>query len=751
MTIDNDKIRELLTELIDLDLVERNERLDEIKEESFDLYEELQSLLPFTDDDRDEIDKDPLIGELVGHFTIKQKIGSGGMGRVYLARQEKPDRDVAFKILRRGLLSRSASKRFEIECSLLGRLHHGGIAQIYEAGMYTIDGYRIPWIAMEYIDEATPLISFAQNKKLDTNEKLELFMSVCKAVAEAHRRGIIHRDLKPENILVDSQGTPKIIDFGVAKAIDPMGMSTALITQSKDLVGTMQYMSPEQAGGEDVGVTTDVYSLGVILYELLSGERPYDLQSTTITKAIETLKHYEPKPLRVIYKKLPRDIETIVEHSMAHEPLKRYRSVNELCDDIQNVLDGEPISKRKESTFARFLRRKRRTAAAIVIAMPILAIATTTSVYFALTAQHELKQKEQLVEFAKEALATRKEIIVTQPKYWKTHFELSMQRANKIGKSDLPLLIEMYDMISAVVDSEEAETSTRIKTAELIGLDTERGALLAIEHSSSKGGIDSGSEIEKIENLRKQFSNPSDKFIACAFLAQGKLEIRSEKKSVRDIGRKHIQEARKINREKLGYDFCIEFSAQKTVAWADIFREGTEDSIEHVFEIITPEFLEQTINTFGESHPNTLSTINFIGLAHEELGDFESAITVLRPAARVAAESYGVGHNLTWRYLNNLAMALVLKANCKHTSISDSIIIKQQAAALWYECIRQSIMHQDDGTVNWYGNTFRDMLPEMAPSKEELENWAVSIQYNGKTEYKDSPKFDFRSALVDTH
>ena len=751
MTIDPNKIRELLAEIIDTDLLEREERLKEIRNESQELYDEILSLLPFTNGDRDDVEKDSFVGEVVGHFTIKERIGSGGMGRVYLATQNKPNRNVAFKILRRGLFSRSASKHFEIECLLLGRLHHGGIAHIYEAGTHDLHGELVPWIAMEFIEDASPLTLYANDKHLGINEKLALYKQVCEAVAEAHSRGIIHRDLKPANILVDTHGSPKIIDFGVAKAIDPIGMPTALITQSNDLVGTMQYMSPEQASGGDIDVTSDVYSLGVILYEMLSGERPYNLHSTTIPGAIETISKAEPSPIRLTNKSIHRDLDTVIAKAMAHDPKKRYRSANELCDDIQRVLSDEPISARKESAVTKFLRRKRRTAAAIVIALPILAIATGASFYFALQAQYELNQKTKLIEFAKEALATRKEIIVTQPEYWKTHFDLSMKRADNVGKNDLPLLIEMYDMISAVVDSEEAETSTRIKTAELIGLDTERGALLAIEHSSSKGEIDSGSEIEKIENLRKQFSNPSDKFIACSFLAQGKLEIRSEKKSVRDVGRKHIQEARKINREKLGYDFRIEFNVQRTIAWADIFREGTEESIKHVFEIITPEFLEQTINTFGESHPNTLSTINLIGLAHEELGDFESAVTVLRPAARVAAESYGVGHNLTWRYLNNLAMALVLKANCKHTSISDSIIIKQQAAALWYECIRQSIMHQDDGTVNWYGDTFRDMLPEMAPSKEELENWAVSIQYNGKTEYKDSPKFDFRAALVDTH
>ena len=133
MTLNHNTIRELLAQLIELPPKEKETRLEEIQNESPELFDELQSLLPFTEGDNNDIDNDPLLGEVIGHFTIKKKIGSGGMGRVYLATQEKPERDVAVKIVRRGLLSRNASKRFEIECRLLGKLHHGGIAQISSA------------------------------------------------------------------------------------------------------------------------------------------------------------------------------------------------------------------------------------------------------------------------------------------------------------------------------------------------------------------------------------------------------------------------------------------------------------------------------------------------------------------------------------------------------------------------------------------------------------------------------------------
>ena len=748
MTIDNDKIRELLTELIDCTVEERVHRLEEIRQESPELYQELESLLPYTEGDRDDIGNDPFLGTVVGHFTVQSKIGSGGMGRVYLATQENPQRQVAFKILRRGLLSRSASKRFEIECRLLGRLHHGGIAQVYEAGVYMLHGDRVPWIAMELIKDAEPLTTYAQKNNLDTNEKLTLFMQVCEAVSEAHRHGIIHRDLKPANILVDSRGNPKIIDFGVAKAIDPMGLPTALHTNSTDFVGTMQYMSPEQASGENVDVSSDVYSLGVMLYELLSGEKPYDLQSTTIPRAIETLTHVVPKPLRTVNKKVSRDLEIITAKAMAQNPRNRYRSANDLCDDIHRVLVGEPISARKEFALSRFLRRKRRTAAAIVIALPLLAISTGVSFYFSLQAQRELRQKEKLIEFAKEALATRDEIIVTNPEYWQTHYDLSLQHARQFAGDDKELLADMYGMLASVADTGNIDVSLRIKTAELLGKETEQGALLLIQQCAYEGRQEPEKRIQNIIRLFNSIPDPSNEFIANSLVALADLELHSEDQSIRDRGRSHSKEALRIAKDEMDNEIEIVYSVKRRIGWSNIFRESERHFLEEVIELIDEDLINRCEASFGRHDPKSLSLYNMLGIAYEELGDYDKAIEILRPAAKVATESYGVGHNFTWRYLNNLAISLAMKAKSDDVQEDESAILKNQAISLWNECIRQSIMHGDDGATKWYGDTFRDHLPKLAPSKEEIETWSNLIQFNGDPI---SQNFDFRSALVDTH
>ncbi|MHC4589518.1 MAG: serine/threonine-protein kinase, partial [Planctomycetota bacterium] len=188
----------------------------------------------------------PRMPERIGKFHIKRKIASGGMGTVYEAVQEHPRRSVAVKVMKSGIASRSALRRFEYESQILARLRHPGIAQVYDAGMHDDGSGGVPYFAMEYITGAKHLVDYAGSRHLPTRQRLELFVKVCDAVHHGHQKGIIHRDLKPQNILVDSTGQPKIIDFGVARATDSDLAVTTLQTSVGDLVGTVQYMSPEQ-------------------------------------------------------------------------------------------------------------------------------------------------------------------------------------------------------------------------------------------------------------------------------------------------------------------------------------------------------------------------------------------------------------------------------------------------------------------------------------------------------------------------
>jgi non-specific serine/threonine protein kinase/serine/threonine-protein kinase len=307
------------------------------------------------------------------------------MGAVYRATQQSPHRIVALKLMKPGLVSPRALRRFELESEVLGRLTHPGIAQIHEAGMH--DG--APFFAMEYVPGPT-LTEYAESNNLGTRDRLALFAKVCDAVHHAHAKGIIHRDLKPHNILVAQVGEPpkpqpKILDFGVARATDSDTQSATMRTDVGQLVGTIPYMSPEQVAADpgDIDTRSDVYALGVVLYELLAGRLPYDLQRKMIHEAARAIREDEPTRLSSINTTLRGDVETIVAKALEKERERRYQSALDFASDIRRYLTDQPISARPPSTWYQFRKFSKRnkalvTGTAAAFAALLLGLAGTT-------------------------------------------------------------------------------------------------------------------------------------------------------------------------------------------------------------------------------------------------------------------------------------------------------------------------------------------------------------------------------------
>ena len=344
----------------------------------------------------------------IGSYDIKGVIGAGAMGVVYLARQSNPERDVAIKVMKSGVVSRKAMRRFEFEAQTLGRLQHPAIAQVYEANTWDDgDGAR-PFFSMEYVTNAKELGDFVQDNQLDTRARLELFCAACEGVEYGHRRGVIHRDLKPGNILVDADGRPKIIDFGVARSTDADAVSATLATEAGQLIGTLQYMSPEQVELDPAELDTrsDVYALGVILYQLLVDRLPYDLTGTSLTKAGELIKEVQPTRLASMNASLSGDLETICLKALEKDRDQRYQSVGELSEDLRRFLADEPILARPPTSveqFRRFIRKNKAAAVAGAVVAFACVAATSISVLFAIEAG---KQRDTAHEATEEAKAS---------------------------------------------------------------------------------------------------------------------------------------------------------------------------------------------------------------------------------------------------------------------------------------------------------------------------------------------------------
>lgn len=315
---------------------------------------------------------DPLLGMDLGGVKLIRLIGEGGMGRVYEAQQEKPARTVAVKIIRAGITSEKTMKRFEREAEFLGRLQHPGIAQIFIVGTYSSDLGDVPFYVLEHVANAKPITNYVHDHGLALTDRLRLFKQVCEAVSHGHDRSIVHRDLKPGNILVDAEGNPKVIDFGVARSTDSDLALEAMKTDTGQMIGTVQYMAPEQFGPnpDDLNSRTDVYALGVVLYEVLSGVPPYSVSKRALHEASRVVCEQAPTPLRSLDKSIPRDVSAICERCLQKAPRHRYHSAGELAADLARFLAGQPVRARPSGLAAatrRLATRRNLFAAATLL------------------------------------------------------------------------------------------------------------------------------------------------------------------------------------------------------------------------------------------------------------------------------------------------------------------------------------------------------------------------------------------------
>ena len=348
------------------------------------------------------IDRAPIVespGATIGPYKLREQVGEGGMGVVFVAEQERPvRRKVALKIIKPGMDTREVVARFEAERQALAMMDHPNIAKVYDAG--STESER-PYFVMELV-KGIPATEYCDKNKLPIAKRLELFVHVCNAIQHAHQKGIIHRDIKPSNVLVtlhDGAPVPKVIDFGVAKALHQRLTERTIYTSFAQVVGTPLYMSPEQAelSGLDIDTRSDVYSLGVLLYELLAGTTPFDKErferaaydeirriiretdppkpSTKVSSLGETASFVSAQrgtDPRSLSRSITGDLDVIVMKALEKDRTRRYGTASGLADDVQRFLENQPIVARAPSIAYRFSKFARRNRVALAMSAVVL-------------------------------------------------------------------------------------------------------------------------------------------------------------------------------------------------------------------------------------------------------------------------------------------------------------------------------------------------------------------------------------------
>ena len=430
-----------------------------------DLKRKVEKLLEFYDEPGVRLesvlsaeDLAPLAGvpiERLGRFRIERVLGEGGMGIVYLARRDPSGEQVALKVLRAHFVDEHVRTRFRREAEVLARLEHKGICRFLESGEERRNEVSLSYLAMEFV-EGSSVLEHARQSAMSERQRIELIARVADALDYAHQNGVIHRDIKPNNVLVaagdDAIGQPKVLDFGVARAHGDLTTLTQTVTGA--LIGTVAYMSPEQANGSgELGPRSDVYSLGVLLYELLTDRLPYAISGQPVPVAVRIIQEEDPKPLASSTERPRGPIEVVVAKALEKRPEERYSSAAAFAVDLRRLLEGKPVAAKPPTLgrqAMRFVRRYRVLTAAALGTLLALLVGLTTTLWFAMgqaaareeSERNSLRASLRAVATAIEsrnARAAHGELERIQPERrgWEWHHLMAMSDESRILVSNL--------------------------------------------------------------------------------------------------------------------------------------------------------------------------------------------------------------------------------------------------------------------------------------------------------------------------
>jgi tetratricopeptide (TPR) repeat protein len=582
---------------------------------------------------------------VIGRYRIVRLLGEGGMGTVYEAEQEEPRRIVALKVIRPGLATPERLRRFKHESQALGRLQHPGIAQIYESSTADTGFGPQPYFAMELI-RGPSLAGYSEAHLLNTRQRLELMVKICEAVHHAHRRGLIHRDLKPGNIVVDETGQPKILDFGVARLAERDAQAT-LQTELGELVGTLAYMSPEQVLGDPLEVDTrsDVYSLGVILYELLSGRLPYDVSRRQLHQAAQTIREQDPASLSSIRNVYRGDIETIVGKALEKDRERRYASAADLAGDIQHYLNDEPIAARPPTAgyqLQKFARRHRAlvggVAAVFVVLVAGVAVSTSEAIRANRAGQAALTERDRAAAAERDAKQERDRALQAE--------RTATNERNRAVAAEAGALEERNHALA-----EKRRADDESATAKAINNFLQQD-LLAQASAHRQGRRDSNPDPDlKVRTaLDRAAAGIEGKF------GKQPLVEASIRQTIgvtyRDLGlypeaQHQLEAALNLRRRLLNEAHPDTLASTNALAVLNDYQGKHAEA-----ESMLNRVLEARRRVLGEAHPSTLESTDGLAQVYEEEGKYAQAELLLAKALEVRRRVLGEEHPDT---LHNMA------------------------------------------------------------------------------------------------
>jgi non-specific serine/threonine protein kinase/serine/threonine-protein kinase len=588
------------------------------------------------------------VGGVIGPYHLLELIGEGGMGQVWLAEQREPvRRRVALKLIKAGMDTREVVSRFQSERQALALMDHPAIAKVFDAGS-TPQGR--PYFVMEYV-AGLPITAYADKHKLTTRQRLELFILVCDGVQHAHQKAIIHRDLKPSNILVgetDGKPMPRIIDFGVAKATSQRFGANTVYTQLGSMIGTMGYMSPEQAdsGGEDIDTRSDVYSLGVVLYELLVGALPLDFRKVAYSDFLRVLREDEPQRpstrLRTmggesataaknrdadpatLTRQLRGDPDAITLKALEKDRKRRYGSPSELAADIGRCLRNEPVIAHSPSIGYRAGKYLRRhwlgVAAASVVLLLLVGFAVAQTIALRRITR-ERDRADRVTEFMTRMFK------VSDP---------SEARGNSVTAR------EILDKSSAdIKTSLTNDPELQAQMMHVMGNVYDSLGLYSRAHSLQQQSME----------IRQRVLGPGNPETLQSMNSLA--NVMGEEGNFAEAEKLH-RETLEVQRRVLGPEHPDTLNSMNNLA-ADLSDEGKTAEAEK----LDRETLVIRRRVLGREHPDTLSSMNALAVELTSEGHYEEAEKLDREALDIQRRVLGPEHPDTLLSMNSLAVDLI--------------------------------------------------------------------------------------------